>query len=54
MVDADFWRGKRVFLTGHTGFKGSWLSIWLAHMGAQVRGFSLGAPSVTASWSAWE
>ncbi len=45
MVEADFWRGKRVFLTGHTGFKGSWLSIWLAHMGAQVRGFSLGSPT---------
>ena len=30
----DFWRGKRVLLTGHTGFKGSWLALWLARMGA--------------------
>ena len=41
MVDADFWAGKRVFLTGHTGFKGSWLSLWLQAMGARVKGFAL-------------
>ncbi len=41
----DFWNGKRVFLTGHTGFKGSWLSLWLARMGAQVTGFALAPPS---------
>lgn len=35
------WRGRRVFLTGHTGFKGGWLAIWLASKGAQVRGYSL-------------
>ncbi len=40
-VDPSFWKGKRVFLTGHTGFKGSWLSIWLKEMGAIVKGFSL-------------
>jgi CDP-glucose 4,6-dehydratase len=40
-VDADFWLGKKVFLTGHTGFKGSWLSLWLASMQAEVTGFSL-------------
>ena len=40
-VDASFWIGKRVFLTGHTGFKGSWLSIWLTAMGARVTGFAL-------------
>jgi len=36
-----FWRGKRVLLTGHTGFKGSWLAIWLGNMGAKVTGVSL-------------
>lgn len=40
-VDPEFWNGKRVFLTGHTGFKGSWLSIWLNSMGAIVKGFAL-------------
>jgi CDP-glucose 4,6-dehydratase len=40
-VDASFWRDKRVFLTGHTGFKGSWLSLWLQAMGAVVKGYSL-------------
>ncbi len=35
------WRGRRVFLTGHTGFKGGWLSLWLASHGAQIRGYAL-------------
>lgn len=48
VVDADFWSGKRVFLTGHTGFKGGWLSVWLAMMGAKVVGYAL-APSTTPS-----
>jgi CDP-glucose 4,6-dehydratase len=39
--DASFWRGKRVLLTGHTGFKGAWLAIWLHRLGAQVTGLSL-------------
>jgi len=43
-----FWRGKKVFLTGHTGFKGSWLSLWLQAMGAEVTGFAL-APSTEPS-----
>jgi CDP-glucose 4,6-dehydratase len=41
MVDPSFWAGKRVFLTGHTGFKGSWLSLWLLAMGAELKGYAL-------------
>ena len=41
MIDKNFWRGKRVFLTGHTGFKGSWLSLFLASLGSEVRGYAL-------------
>lgn len=41
MIDKNFWFGKRVFLTGHTGFKGGWLSIWLKSMGSIVTGYSL-------------
>lgn len=37
----SFWNGRRVFLTGHTGFKGSWLSIWLSELGAKVSGYAL-------------
>ncbi len=40
-LDPDFWRGKRVLLTGHTGFKGAWLNHWLRMLGANVQGFSL-------------
>ena len=40
-MDPEFWAGKRVFLTGHTGFKGSWLALWLQHLGARVTGFAL-------------
>ena len=40
-VDASFWNGKSVFLTGHTGFKGGWLSLWLVSMGAKVTGYAL-------------
>ena len=47
MIDGGFWRGRRVLVTGHTGFKGSWLSLWLARCGAQVTGLSL-APTTTA------
>ena len=39
--DPDFWRGKRVLLTGHTGFKGAWLALWLQRLGAQVTGVAL-------------
>jgi CDP-glucose 4,6-dehydratase len=45
VVDPGFWRGKRVFLTGHTGFKGSWLSLWLHSLGASVTGFSIDVPT---------
>jgi len=45
MVDPSFWKGKRVFLTGNTGFKGSWLTIWLEMLGAQVHGFALPPPT---------
>lgn len=45
MKNRDFWQGKRVFVTGHTGFKGSWLCVWLQHMGAFVQGYSLAPPS---------
>jgi len=41
VVDTPFWHGKKVFLTGHTGFKGSWLSLWLNSMGAEVTGYAL-------------
>jgi CDP-glucose 4,6-dehydratase len=43
LVAPDFWRNRRVFLTGHTGFKGSWLALWLSELGARVTGFALPA-----------
>ncbi len=45
VVTPNFWRGKRVFLTGHTGFKGSWLSLWLQSLGAEVLGLALEPPT---------
>ncbi len=45
-IDKEFWKGKRVFLTGHTGFKGSWLSLWLASLGAEIRGYALSPPTL--------
>lgn len=45
-LDPDFWYGKRVFLTGHTGFKGAWLAFWLVGMGAKVTGYAL-APATS-------
>jgi len=41
MISRDFWSGKRVLVTGHTGFKGAWLCVWLRELGALVSGFSL-------------
>lgn len=47
-VSSSFWHGKRVLLTGHTGFKGSWLSLWLLSMGSVLRGIALDAPTTPA------
>ena len=44
-MNSAFWYGKRVLLTGHTGFKGSWLSLWLQSMGAEVIGYALAPPT---------
>ncbi len=44
-VTPAFWRGKRVLLTGHTGFKGSWLSLWLQSLGAEIHGLALQPPT---------
>lgn len=45
MVEENFWRGKKVLITGHTGFKGSWLSLWLSLLGAEVVGYALKPPT---------
>ena len=45
VVDKTFWQGKKVLLTGHTGFKGSWLSLWLQSLGANVVGYALAPPT---------
>jgi CDP-glucose 4,6-dehydratase len=45
MIRPGFWRERRVFLTGHTGFKGSWLALWLAHEGARTTGYALPPPT---------
>lgn len=45
--NSNFWLGKRVFLTGHTGFKGSWLSLWLQSMEAEIKGYALNPPTET-------
>jgi CDP-glucose 4,6-dehydratase len=45
-MDTAFWKGKKVFITGHTGFKGSWLCIWLDMLGAKVFGYALSPPTV--------
>ncbi|MEI6882765.1 MAG: GDP-mannose 4,6-dehydratase, partial [Bacteroidota bacterium] len=44
-MNPQFWFDKKVFLTGHTGFKGSWLSLWLQSLGAKVTGYALPSPS---------
>lgn len=45
MVDESFWRGKNVFITGHTGFKGSWLCLWLHSLGVNISGYALEPPT---------
>ncbi|HET8537441.1 MAG TPA: CDP-glucose 4,6-dehydratase [Solirubrobacteraceae bacterium] len=44
-LDGTFWHGRRVFVTGHTGFKGAWLTLWLSSLGAEVTGLSAGVPT---------
>jgi CDP-glucose 4,6-dehydratase len=44
-IRPDFWSGRRVLITGHTGFKGSWMTLWLQQMGATVRGIALDPPT---------
>ena len=44
-ISPQFWRGRRVFITGHTGFKGGWLALWLHTLGAEVHGYALKAPT---------
>ncbi len=44
-INGAFWKGRRVFLTGHTGFKGSWLSLWLQQLGAKITGYALEPPT---------
>lgn len=51
-IDPSFWQGRRVFLTGHTGFKGAWLSECLLSLGAQVTGYALDPPTVPALFNA--
>jgi CDP-glucose 4,6-dehydratase len=45
MVNKDFWKGKKVLITGHTGFKGSWLCMLLNHLGAEISGYALEPPT---------
>ncbi len=45
MIEPSFWKNKKVFITGHTGFKGGWLSLWLNSLGAKVSGYSLEPPT---------
>ena len=45
VIDPGFWKDRRVFITGHTGFKGAWLVLLLEHLGAKVTGYSLEPPT---------
>ena len=50
MTGSEFWPGKRVLVTGHTGFKGSWLALWLNSLGARVHGYALDPASTPSLW----
>ena len=50
VIRREFWAGKRVFVTGHTGFKGSWLALWLASLGARVAGYALQPATNPSLW----
>jgi CDP-glucose 4,6-dehydratase len=50
VIRSEFWSGKRVLVTGHTGFKGSWLTLWLHALGAKVAGYSLEPPTNPSLW----
>ena len=54
VIDLSFWKGRRVFLTGHNGFKGSWMSLWLKQLGAEVCGYSLDCPTTSSIFYAAE
>ncbi len=50
MSGPELWRGRRVLVTGHTGFKGSWLCLWLTRLGAEVTGYSRGRPTTPSAY----
>jgi len=50
VIRREFWAGKRVLVTGHTGFKGSWLTLWLQALGAEVSGYALEPPTDPSLW----
>ena len=52
MINSSFWKGKRVFVTGHTGFKGGWICLWLKHLGVEVIGYSLEPATVPSLFEA--
>ena len=54
VIRRDFWNGRSILLTGHTGFKGSWLALWLASMGARVSGYALAPATQPSLWQSIE